>query len=424
MSEYKDIDLLEHSDNKYKLLNGNIIGTGAFSQVYLCNSTEKTNNTTYVVKIQLKREKKYAINELNILNKVNKHNVRYNQIYENKYNMKTNLVKRYDYFISSDYIYIIYEKCDINLEHFNIKFLQTQKSNLPAFIIDKIIYSLFNGINELNYNNIIHCDLKLDNILIKFNNVTLTIKNKKKTRQINNMEDFLQLVNTKGISDYEDVILKAFDVKIIDFNKSCFINQISKSTSVQTIYYQAPEIILGNSDFNESIDSWSIGCIIWWLLSGELLFDIYNYNIKFGKYYKDYDSKDDSDTESNDLSSYMSQSYGYSYDDYRLENYIYLLKIKSLIGAYTKEFIIGGNTDDYIRNELLLCSSVEIKQTDMLSYLLNKKDNISEEYIKKIYETIIEKIFTYDYKNRLCAKDIIQKKVIFELCTTDYQFSK
>lgn len=44
-----------------------------------------------------------------------------------------------------------------------------------------------------------------------------------------------------------------------------------KHGTIQTRYYRAPEIILGNK-FNEKIDLWSIGCTIYELATGKILF--------------------------------------------------------------------------------------------------------------------------------------------------------
>ena len=41
---------------------------------------------------------------------------------------------------------------------------------------------------------------------------------------------------------------------------------------VQTRYYRAPEIILNNK-YDEKIDIWSIGCIIFELVTGNIMFD-------------------------------------------------------------------------------------------------------------------------------------------------------
>lgn len=41
---------------------------------------------------------------------------------------------------------------------------------------------------------------------------------------------------------------------------------------VQTLWYKAPEIILGSQSYNEKIDIWGIGCLLAELLIGSPLF--------------------------------------------------------------------------------------------------------------------------------------------------------
>lgn len=388
MSNYDNIDLNNHSKNKYNFINKKILGKGAFSRVYSCKSNDKKNKKKYITKIQLIKDKKYAINEINILNKITKHKQEYIKLYK-----KSNIVNFYDYFISNDYIYTIYEKCNIDLEKFNIYYLQEYNKQLPMFIIYKIIFSIINGINELNFNNIIHCDIKLDNILILFN-----------YNHINNMEDFFKLLNNTKIDNYEEYILNSFDIKIIDFNKSTFINQICKPTNIQTLYYQAPEIIFNNHNFNETVDIWSVGCIIWWLITSEILFDIFNYNEKYGNLYENFDSDSDSESESEYDSSYNYES------DY-FENYIYLLKIKYIIGECDKSLLNGSDVGEYFSNNKLLCDSIKLSSFNMLEYLLTKKNNFDENDITKditfIYEKLLKNIFTYDFHKRSNAKQLL-----------------
>ena len=58
-------------------------------------------------------------------------------------------------------------------------------------------------------------------------------------------------------------------VKLTDFGT--MINFKDVCGTIQTRYYRAPEIILGNK-FNEKIDLWSLGCTIYELATGKILF--------------------------------------------------------------------------------------------------------------------------------------------------------
>ena len=62
-----------------------------------------------------------------------------------------------------------------------------------------------------------------------------------------------------------------YKVKIIDFGNACWTHK-QFTQDVQTRQYRAPEVILG-AGYDESCDMWSIACIIFELLTGDLLFE-------------------------------------------------------------------------------------------------------------------------------------------------------
>jgi hypothetical protein len=164
---------------------------------------------------------------------------------------------------------------------------------------------------------------------------------------------------------------------------------------------------------------------MWWLMTSETLIDIYNDNIEYGNLYENYDDSDsdEEETSSNESSitskskyTSTSSSYdSYKYDEDIMENYIYLLKLKSFIGDCDDSLLIGVNLKDYMSNNKLLCASLTFKENDNLQYLLSKSTNFKcetdEPLIKKkitnLYNNIIDKIFTYDFVNRIKCKDII-----------------
>jgi len=66
------------------------------------------------------------------------------------------------------------------------------------------------------------------------------------------------------------------NIKIIDFGASC--EHCSSGFSyVQSRYYRAPEILLGNP-YEFGVDMWSLGCIIYELISGSPLFPAHDEN--------------------------------------------------------------------------------------------------------------------------------------------------
>ena len=60
-------------------------------------------------------------------------------------------------------------------------------------------------------------------------------------------------------------------VKICHFGNACYLNH-HFSKDIQTRQYRAPEIILG-VNYNETVDIWSLACIVFEMVTGEYLFE-------------------------------------------------------------------------------------------------------------------------------------------------------
>jgi serine/threonine protein kinase len=98
-----------------------------------------------------------------------------------------------------------------------------------------IFKQILEGVKYLHDNKIVHRDLKSANLLL----------------------------NNKG------------EVNIADFGlaRTMSSQPNAKYTyKVVTLWYRAPELLLGQSNYTSQIDMWSIGCIFAELLTGEVLF--------------------------------------------------------------------------------------------------------------------------------------------------------
>ena len=148
-------------------------------------------------------------------------------------NKNENSVKYYEYFESEDEFVIVMELCDNNLS----KILKKKKK----FSIDEI-YNIMKQLNNtfkiMRKNNFVHRDLKLENILVKYQN--------------GQESDFIVKLCDYGISK------KVTDTKIC-------------KTHIGTIQTMAPEIIKGEGEdvqYDEKCDLWSIGIILYQLSFG------------------------------------------------------------------------------------------------------------------------------------------------------------
>jgi len=71
--------------------------------------------------------------------------------------------------------------------------------------------------------------------------------------------------------DHLDAQYRTAKVKIVDLGNSCWTHKHFTS-DIQTRQYRAPEVILGQ-EYGTAADMWSFACIVFELLTGDLLFD-------------------------------------------------------------------------------------------------------------------------------------------------------
>jgi serine/threonine-protein kinase SRPK3/serine/threonine-protein kinase SRPK1 len=64
--------------------------------------------------------------------------------------------------------------------------------------------------------------------------------------------------------------MKHFKVKIVDMGNACKIEK-NRAKLIQTRYYRSPEVIIRRG-YDESADIWSLGCTVFELITGRILF--------------------------------------------------------------------------------------------------------------------------------------------------------
>ena len=179
------------------------LGEGGFGDVYLI---EKKCALKKYNKILKEEEKENIKNMINIINKIN-----------NEY-----IIKYYDIYEENNTFNVLMEYGgEINLK----QYIENKEELIEENIIKDIILQICIGIKEIHKNNIIHRDLTPDNIFINKNN----------------------------------------KIKIGDFGISK-INKDYAKTQIGKMQYLAPEIISGDK-YNNKIDIYSLGCILYELLT-------------------------------------------------------------------------------------------------------------------------------------------------------------
>ena len=206
---------------KYKIISK--LGDGSYGVVYLAvNIITKQN----MAMKKIKKVKENEIddmeikNEINILKKLD----------------HPNIVKIIEFYSAPKAYYIITDFCSCGELYNQIK-NQYSENQLAV-----LFYQVLSGLYYLHSNNIVHRDLKLENILIS------EIEKDKVTNE------------------------KYFWVKIIDFGTAkIFEKNKSEKAVVGSSYYIAPEVL--HKHYNEKCDTWSVGVILYMLIVGRAPFD-------------------------------------------------------------------------------------------------------------------------------------------------------
>ena len=214
-------EIKDSPSKKYEMLSK--LGSGSFGNVYLAR-----NRFTYE-KVALKQIKKSSANllsdgeikdEIEILKKLD----------------HPDIVRIIESFNTKNSYILITEYCEGG------ELFDQVKNQLSETQIAVIFRQLLSGLAYLHSNNIVHRDLKLENILI------------------NEIE--------KSKTTGEDL----FNIKIIDFGTARIFDKNRKPQSiVGSSYYIAPEVL--RQKYNKECDLWSVGVILYMFIVGHAPFD-------------------------------------------------------------------------------------------------------------------------------------------------------
>ncbi|XP_030643617.1 dual specificity tyrosine-phosphorylation-regulated kinase 4-like [Chanos chanos] len=207
----------DHIGYRFEILEE--IGKGSFGQALKC--LDHKNNEMVAIKVIRNKKSfhKQAMVELNILDLIR------NKDQDDCHNV----IHMKEYFYFRNHFCIVFELLGPTLDEL-IRRTHYQGFSLP--LVRKFAYSLLKCLQMLKREKIIHCDLKPENIL-----------------QIREGRSRL---------------------KVIDFGSSCFEDE-TMYDYIQTRYYRAPEVILGQ-EYTSAIDMWSLGCVVAELCTGVPLF--------------------------------------------------------------------------------------------------------------------------------------------------------
>uniref|UniRef100_UPI0037E883A1 homeodomain-interacting protein kinase 2-like n=1 Tax=Semicossyphus pulcher TaxID=241346 RepID=UPI0037E883A1 len=199
-----------------------VLGQGTFGTVAKC--IRMTDKETVAVKMMIYKEpyifqaeaEEQSLSKLSVLDPD-----------------KCNVVKWHSSFIDRGHYCLEFEHLDKSLFD-----LMKERCFRPLLLqeIRPIVQQLANALDHLKRIGMIHADLKLENVML-----------------VNHQQE-------------------PFKVKLIDFGLASDVSAAKRGSYIQTRPYRSPEIILG-LPFTESVDMWSLGCVVAYLYLGTLLYD-------------------------------------------------------------------------------------------------------------------------------------------------------
>lgn len=210
------------------ILSGNLfaykvqtfIGEGKFGRVAHCTTLGTKENVA--VKIFKKNPNKLqiAVRELQMMKKIN-------NLDPDKYN----LVRHIEFFSHENFVCLVFEKLDKNLNDF-IK----QNGKLNVKEIRPIAQQMLVALDALKHIDVIHTDIKPDNVMLV------------------------------------DHRRQPFKIKLIDFGVAVLASQNNQGKIMQPLIYRSPEVMLG-LPVTAAIDMWSLGCLLAYLYTGKHLYE-------------------------------------------------------------------------------------------------------------------------------------------------------
>lgn len=219
----KDAKRLKIVD-KYKILG--FINSGTYGKVYKAQSL-KTNKEYAIKKFKLDKDGDFsssafsqsACREITISREIN---------HENLIHLEEVIIEPKERSIAIVFDYSEYDLLQILHYHGHA---HPERKPIQELTLKSILYQLLNGLAYLHANWILHRDLKPANILIM-----------------------------------KDGTVKIGDLGLARFFQEPIQPLINGDKVVVTIWYRAPELLLGAKHYTKAVDMWAIGCIF-----GELI---------------------------------------------------------------------------------------------------------------------------------------------------------
>ncbi|RSH94520.1 Cyclin-dependent kinase catalytic subunit [Saitozyma podzolica] len=196
------------------------VGEGTYGVVYKARDVT-TGNIVALKKIRLEAEDEgvpsTSIREISLLKELSKDD---------------NIVKLLDIVHSDSKLYLVFEFLDLDLKRYMDSI--GDKDGLGPNMVRKFTYQLIKGLYYCHAHRILHRDLKPQNLLI----------NKEGNLKLADLDARAELT----VTDFG--LARAFGIPLRTYTHE-----------VVTLWYRAPEVLLGSRHYSTAIDMWSVGCI-------------------------------------------------------------------------------------------------------------------------------------------------------------------
>lgn len=132
-------------------------------------------------------------------------------------------------------LYLVFEYCDTDLKRWMDRNGKGPAYPLPQTQIKNLMYQLIKGLAHCHKHGVMHRDLKPQNLLV--DNATMILK-----------------IADLGLGRAFSIPVKSYTHEIV------------------TLWYRAPEVLLGATHYSTPVDMWSVGCIFAELVRKQPLF--------------------------------------------------------------------------------------------------------------------------------------------------------